>query len=145
MAKKKKSTKERKTSRTGRVRAVVAGGKVKKSAKARSPRKNQSPARARRKAGAAIRVRPKSTKRNKLSPTQSLKQSAAALESPLSFVVSDLGLSPNAKAAAGSLLKQFGADKIAFTSGRRDIAGQAKAMAGHVVNKRKWIMNTYAD
>jgi hypothetical protein len=32
---------------------------------------------------------------------------------------------------------------IVFTSGRRDLAGQAHAMAGNVVKKRDWIEQTY--
>jgi hypothetical protein len=58
--------------------------------------------------------------------------------------VDDLHLSPNAKSAAESLVQQFGA-KIVFTSGRRDIAQQAAAMAPHVVKDRRWITRTYSD
>jgi len=32
---------------------------------------------------------------------------------------------------------------IVFTSGRRDLAGQARAMAGNVVRNRRWIEQTY--
>ena len=42
--------------------------------------------------------------------------------------VGDLDLSSDAKAAAESLVQQFGA-KVIFTSGRRDIPQQAVAMA----------------
>jgi hypothetical protein len=58
--------------------------------------------------------------------------------------VDELHLSPNAKSAAGSLVQQFGA-KMVFTSGRRDIAQQAAAMAPHVLKDRRWIIKTYRD
>jgi hypothetical protein len=58
--------------------------------------------------------------------------------------VDDLHLSPYAKSAAESLVQQFG-DKLVFTSGRRDIAQQAAAMAPHVVKDRRWITKTYSD
>ena len=58
--------------------------------------------------------------------------------------VDDLNLSPNAKSAAESLVQQFG-PQIVFTSGRRDIAQQAAAMAPHVVKDRRWITKTYRD
>ena len=55
--------------------------------------------------------------------------------------ISSLKLSAKAKSGAEQLLKQF--PSIVFTSGRRDIAGQAKAMAGNVVKKRDYIVKTY--
>ena len=58
--------------------------------------------------------------------------------------IESLNLSPKAKKAAEQLLKEYPND-IVFTSGRRDLAGQAHAMAGNVVKKRDWIGNTYAS
>lgn len=55
--------------------------------------------------------------------------------------IESLKLSPKAKKAAELLLKQH--PDIVFTSGRRDLAGQAHAMAGNVVKKRDWIEKTY--
>jgi hypothetical protein len=57
--------------------------------------------------------------------------------------IESLKLSPQAKKAAELLLKQY--PDIVFTSGRRDLAGQARAMAGNVVKKRDWIEKTYAS
>jgi hypothetical protein len=58
--------------------------------------------------------------------------------------IESLNLSPKAKTAAEQLLKEYPND-IVFTSGRRDLAGQAHAMAGNVVKKRDWIGKTYAS
>jgi hypothetical protein len=58
--------------------------------------------------------------------------------------IESLNLSPKAKKAAEQLLKEY-PDDIIFTSGRRDLAGQAHAMAGNVVKKRDWIGKTYAS
>jgi hypothetical protein len=55
--------------------------------------------------------------------------------------ISSLDLSPKAKKAAEALLKEY--PDIMFTSGRRDLADQARAMAGNVVKKRDWIKKTY--
>ena len=55
--------------------------------------------------------------------------------------IESLKLSPKAKKAAELLLKQY--PDIVFTSGRRDLAGQANAMGGNVVKKRDWIEKTY--
>lgn len=55
--------------------------------------------------------------------------------------IESLKLSETAKKAAEQLQKEF--PDIVFTSGRRDLADQAKAMAGNVVKKRDWIKNTY--
>jgi hypothetical protein len=52
-----------------------------------------------------------------------------------------LNLSPKAKKGAELLLKEY--PDIVFTSGRRDLPGQARAMAGNVVKKRDWIEKTY--
>jgi hypothetical protein len=57
--------------------------------------------------------------------------------------IESLNLSPKAKKAAEQLLKEY--PDIVFTSGRRDLAGQAHAMAGNVVKKRDWIGETYAS
>lgn len=53
-----------------------------------------------------------------------------------------LNLGPVAKAAAYALKGQFPA--VVFTSGRRDKAEQAMAMASNVVKNRQWIVQTYA-
>lgn len=52
-----------------------------------------------------------------------------------------LNLAPVAKAAAYELKRLH--PTVIFTSGRRDKAGQARAMAGNVVSKRQWIKQTY--
>lgn len=54
-----------------------------------------------------------------------------------------LDLAPTARKAAYSLKSAHPA--IAFTSGRRSKADQARAMAGNVVKNRKWIEQTYLD
>jgi hypothetical protein len=56
-----------------------------------------------------------------------------------------LDLSPVAKKAAQQLKKAH--PEIVFTSGRRDVAGQAHAMAANIVSSgdRKWIEKTYAS
>lgn len=56
--------------------------------------------------------------------------------------ISSLGLSSTAKKAAEALLKQY--PDLEFTSGSRDLAEQARAMAGNVVLNRNWIKETYA-
>lgn len=58
--------------------------------------------------------------------------------------IADLDLAPSAKAGAEALLAQFPSD-VKFTSGRRNIADQARAMAPNIVKNRKWIKETYAD
>ena len=55
--------------------------------------------------------------------------------------IESLNLSPKAKKGAELLQKQF--PDTVFTSGRRDLAQQARAMAGNVVKKRDWIEKTY--
>jgi hypothetical protein len=57
--------------------------------------------------------------------------------------IESLKLSPKAEKAAKQLLKEY--PDIVFTSGRRDLAGQAHAMAGNVVKKRDWIGKTYGS
>src|SRR6185436_16909459 len=56
--------------------------------------------------------------------------------------ISSLNLSAKAKTAAEALLAKHPA--VVFTSGRRDLAGQASAMAGNVVKTRDYIVKTYA-
>jgi hypothetical protein len=58
--------------------------------------------------------------------------------------VESLRLSQTAKKAAEQLLKEYSHD-VVFTSGRRDLAGQARAMAGNVVKNRNWIKETYRE
>ena len=57
--------------------------------------------------------------------------------------ISSLGLSATAKKAAEELLKAHPA--VVFTSGKRDLAEQADAMAGNVVKTRDYIKKTYAS
>lgn len=57
--------------------------------------------------------------------------------------IDDLDLAPAAKAAAEKLLAAH--PGVKFTSGRRDTEDQARAMASNVVNKRRWIEQTYKD
>lgn len=59
--------------------------------------------------------------------------------------IGDLDLSGAAKTGAESLKTQFG-QIIVFTSGRRTVASQSKAMAQNIVSTadRKWIQKTYA-
>jgi hypothetical protein len=57
--------------------------------------------------------------------------------------IDDLDLSPVARQAA-TLLKAAHPE-VVFTSGRRDLAGQARAMASNVVHNRRWIAETYKD
>jgi hypothetical protein len=58
--------------------------------------------------------------------------------------IDQLDLSATAKTAAQQLKKAH--PEIVFTSGRRDVAGQAHAMASNIVSSgdRKWIEKTYA-
>ena len=58
--------------------------------------------------------------------------------------VDDLDLAPKAKAGAQSLTDRFGA-KVVFTSGRRSVDDQCRAMAQNIVSttNRKWIEKTY--
>ena len=66
---------------------------------------------------------------------------AAAQATTTDADIEGLNLSATAKAAAYALKKQF--PDIVFTSGRRDKAAQASAMASNVVSNRKWIGQTY--
>jgi hypothetical protein len=59
----------------------------------------------------------------------------------LALSIDDLNLVDYAKAAAEKLLSDF--PDVVFTSGRRDVAQQASAMAGNVVQNRDWIKETY--
>ena len=54
-----------------------------------------------------------------------------------------LDLAPKAKTGAYALKAKH--LDIKFTSGRRNRAGQARAMASNVVHNRKWIQQTYAS
>ena len=54
-----------------------------------------------------------------------------------------LGLAEKARKAAYALKKAH--PTVKFTSGRRNKAGQARAMASNVVQNRKWIEQTYAS
>lgn len=57
--------------------------------------------------------------------------------------IETLHLAATAKKAAYALKKIH--PTIVFTSGRRNKADQARAMAGNVVSNRQWIKQTYAD
>ena len=52
-----------------------------------------------------------------------------------------LNLAEPAKSAASRIKATH--PWVVFTSGRRSLAGQARAMAGNVVNNRQWIVETY--
>jgi len=52
-----------------------------------------------------------------------------------------LKLAPAARAAAIQLREQF--PSVKFTSGRRAVADQARAMSQNVAKNRKWIAQTY--
>lgn len=54
-----------------------------------------------------------------------------------------LKLAPVAKAAAIALRTQF--PSVKFTSGRRAVADQARAMAQNMIKNRKWIAQTYVS
>ena len=58
------------------------------------------------------------------------------------LAIEGLDLAPTAKNAAYELKKKHPA--VIFTSGRRSKGDQARAMAGNVVQNRKWIEQTYA-
>lgn len=59
----------------------------------------------------------------------------------MSNSVDRLNLGPSARAAALALLAKH--PGVVFTSGRRDAADQARAMAGNIVWNRRWIAETY--
>lgn len=54
----------------------------------------------------------------------------------------ELNLSSSARVCAEELMRQHGT-RTTFTSGRRDMAKQASAMAVNVVKSRTWILDTY--
>lgn len=54
-----------------------------------------------------------------------------------------LKLAPVARAAAIRLREQF--PSVKFTSGRRAVADQARAMSQNVAKNRKWIAETYVS
>lgn len=72
--------------------------------------------------------------------TSSGNSSAPAVNDP---AIEALHLAATAKRAAYALKKAH--PTIVFTSGRRNKADQARAMAGNVVANRQWIKQTYAD
>lgn len=57
------------------------------------------------------------------------------------LTIEQMNLSPRAEAGARALLAKHPAAQ--FTSGRRDIDGQASAMASNVIRNRRWIAATY--
>ncbi len=66
---------------------------------------------------------------------------AAAATAPLDPAIEALNLRGAARAAAYALKKAH--PSVKFTSGRRNKADQARAMASNVVHNRKWIEQTY--
>jgi hypothetical protein len=58
-------------------------------------------------------------------------------------MIAMLDLVGNAKAGAETLLATH--PEVVFTSGRRGVEDQARAMAGNVVSNRDWIEQTYAQ
>jgi hypothetical protein len=62
---------------------------------------------------------------------------------PVTRKTEDLDLVDCAKASADLLLDKH--PTVKFTSGRRNVAQQASAMAGNVRVNRKWIQETYTD
>src|SRR5258708_3342693 len=97
--------KRKRAARSGRGQGNGARKSVSRSSRAPKPAK-KAPARgAQRRASGAARARPKSKKVKKLSPTQKLAAPVTVLKPDSSLSVSDLNLSPNAKAAAESLVQ----------------------------------------
>jgi hypothetical protein len=60
--------------------------------------------------------------------------------------IDSLDLAPHARAGAQSLSNQFGTD-IVFTSGRRTVSDQCRAMAQNIVKtgNHQWIRDTYKN
>ena len=59
------------------------------------------------------------------------------------MTLEELDLSDKAHAAAAALLAAH--PHVVFTSGRRDLAAQSRAMASNVIHNRDWIAQTYTD
>src|SRR5580658_3697650 len=59
----------------------------------------------------------------------------------LDSAIEALNLAPTAKSAAYELKRLH--PQVVFTSGRRSVEDQARAMAGNVAKNRKWIEQTY--
>jgi hypothetical protein len=57
------------------------------------------------------------------------------------MTLAELDLSAKANAAAATLKAIH--PEVVFTSGRRDLAAQARAMASNVIHNRDWIAQTY--
>jgi hypothetical protein len=70
-------------------------------------------------------------------------QKAGSDASKTDSAIEALDLSDTAKKGAYELKRQYPA--VVFTSGRRDKAAQASAMASNVVLNRNWIKETYAS
>jgi hypothetical protein len=70
-------------------------------------------------------------------------QAPAASGSTTDPLIEALNLSDTARKAAYALKKKH--PSVSFTSGRRDKAAQASAMASNVVLNRKWITQTYVS
>lgn len=76
------------------------------------------------------------------SPTSPATPTVPDIHLVTSLKISDLDLVDYAAVAAQQLLAQF--PSIIFTSGRRNAAQQARAMAPNIVKNRNWIADTYA-
>lgn len=59
------------------------------------------------------------------------------------MTIDELDLALPAKRAAQLLVQDF--PEVVFTSGRRGVLEQARAMASNVVRNRQWIVATYRD
>lgn len=68
-------------------------------------------------------------------------EAAYELHALVSLAISDLDLVDYAEASAKKLRADF--PSVVFTSGRRNSQQQADAMAGNIVQNRKWIEQTY--
>lgn len=75
-------------------------------------------------------------------PSEASAPAAEAAPAVTDDAIESLDLSETAKKAAYALKKSH--PSVTFTSGRRDVAEQAGAMAGNVVLNRNWIKETYS-
>ena len=123
------------------ARAAKKAAKAAKKAAARkpaTPAKKAASTGAARSAKSAAKTR-KSAPRSAPPLTRGIPMAAAGIDADIEA----LDLAPIAKAAAVALRRAHPAVK--FTSGRRNKADQARAMASNVVKNRHWIVETYAS
>jgi hypothetical protein len=127
----KKPRKPRKTSAMGKAKGPQSAPTSKK----RARRKSRSRPSA---------LRPARTTAGKTrAPVASARRATRGLATMVSDPIVALQLGQVAKRAAGML--KAASPSLVFTSGRRDKAGQARAMASNVVRNRQWIVETYRD